>query len=164
MTKLVQSEHAKKLYSLINKQILFTQELLGLLDNEKAMLRSSAFKDHAVVMAQKTELLNQIEQTETSMKTLLASFKLPLTDQGIRSFAEHSPASFQKILIPSWEQLIEQAKECQTLNNTNGRIIFHSKQSIDRLLSVLKGHAANNIYMRDGKTNTRYETGSLAKA
>lgn len=164
MTKLIQSEHAKKLYSLINQQILFTRELIGLLEDEKEILKNRDFKNHSAVMSQKSILINQIEQTESSMKELLGCFKLEMTHNGMGIFSEHCPVSFQKILLSSWDQLMEQAKVCQTLNNTNGRIIFHSKQSIDRLLTILKGNTNNNVYECDGKANSQYESGSLAKA
>ncbi len=71
----------------------------------------------------------------------------------------------QHRLIPRWQQVTELVKKGKEANETNGKLIARNRQTLDKLLSLLRGQtSAPSLYTNAGKTNNQTLSHTLIKA
>ncbi len=165
MARPVSPDLSKLFVQLVEQQHNTMQQLYKLLQSERHYLEQRKFKQYKEVLEQKKHPLQLLEQSETHLETLLAQFQLPFSAEGIEHFLSHMSQPLQQQAQKQWQQLLKTTAECQQLNAVNERIVFHTKQSVDRLLSLLKGQQNDTkIYQKNGKAGLDCYQACIAKA
>lgn len=165
MARPVSPDLAKLFVDLLAHQQSHMQSLLKLLKQERQCLEQRKFRQHKEVLEEKKKPLQTLEQCEHHLKSLMTQFQLKFDSEGIETFLSKMPQPHQAQAAKAWQQLLKLTAECQQLNTVNGRIVFHTKQSVDRVLSLLKGQQSNTkIYQRDGKAGLESYQSCIAKA
>ena len=109
------------------------------------------------IATHKKQLVMQLEQFNMQCGQILATEKLPDTQEGIKEYFQRAEAAGFSTVEPAnnWAQIQSLCSECRALNEQNGAgielLAYHNKRS----LHILKGkpHAANT-YGPDGATQS----------
>jgi flagella synthesis protein FlgN len=148
----------EKTWSILEKLILNALHLTGQLyqqlsqeaDALKKPLHSELINN---IAANKKRLVMQLEQLNIQCGQILATEKLPNSQEGIKGYFQLAEAAGLSVaeLINNWAQIQFTSAECRTLNEQNGVSIellaYHTKRS----LHILKGKThSSNTYGPDG--------------
>lgn len=154
MNRRVTTEAAKHFAQLVNNNGQAFSNLLTLLKQEKIALEQRDYKAHQVILEKKQKELPKISKIDKEFEVLLSQVGLEFNHKAIDDFLTQTPPSLRQELHQRWLKMIKLLKECQRLNNVNEKIVFHTKQSTDRLMSLVKGEAIQSrTYSATGKAN-----------
>jgi len=133
--------------------------LLAILKQEKAVLEEKDYKAYQTILAKKQEELPKLAKLDNELKNLLAQAGLGFDKEAIHEMLEKMPSGIGQALLAKWNKLLQLLKECNHLNLVNQRIVSHTKQSNDRLLSLIKGEAVHSkTYSAAGKASSYSNT------
>ncbi len=138
-------------------------QLKELLLQERALLEAREHDPLPGLIEQKDQLLDRLSQSARQRQQLLQSLGLNPDNQSwedlLKSHKALSP------LLDDWHCLQTLFTECQTLNEVNGRMIARSRQTLGKLLNILRGQVgAPQLYNQSGNATGSGSTHTLAKA
>jgi len=116
------------------------------------------------IAANKKQLVEQLELFNTQCGQLLATEKLPNSQEGINEYFQRAAAAslLTDTLTNNWTRIQSLCSECRTLNEQNGASIALLSLHTNRSLHILKGKSqASNTYGPDGSSQSERYTRTL---
>ena len=138
-------------------------QLKQLLAQERTLLEQRKQDGLQDIITQKTALVDQLNESAKLRHQILTTLGLPTTAIGWDTFLQRNTATLP--LRDDWKNLVSEFEECQKMNDVNGKMIARSQQTVNHLLSLLRGKvAAPSLYTAQG-TKTQYTSSyTVAKA
>lgn len=138
-------------------------QLKQLLTQERALLEQRKQDGLQEIIAQKATLVDQLNESAKLRQHVLKTLGLPTNATGWDTFLQRNTATMP--LRDDWKNLVSEFEECQRMNDVNGKMIARSQQTVNHLLSLLRGKvAAPSLYTAQG-TKTQYTSSyTVAKA
>ncbi|MGH1472259.1 MAG: flagella synthesis protein FlgN [Cellvibrionaceae bacterium] len=135
---------------LIKKDFEDCETLLTLLLQEREALSDRNYDRYAESIDAKTEALKSIEKNSEDRYALLHSYSLPPTEGQWKKLIESID---DQEIQNEWKNLIEKLNECKHENEINGKLISRGKQTLGKLLNILRGQLdSTQVYTHTGKT------------
>ena len=151
-----------KIFDLYSEQL---RESVHHLENERQFIAARNFEALQTVLTQKEANLADIKQAEQQLYKLLGKYRIQETN--IKEFNQllaNYNGPRRQHLEQIWTETRSLLTQCSRLNQINGTIIAHSRSSLARLLSILKGIDVNpKTYQKDGHAQNNSNSRSLAK-
>lgn len=150
------------LKELLSEDVRQLETLRGILEQEKALLSSSDVKSLASVTKEKDHHLSQIrERAKVKIRLLVAMGFRP--DQGEPSRFLRSAGLDEATEL--WDEASSGLKQCQALNQTNGRIISHLQKRLAKLTEIFRGATGQEkLYGAKGQEEAVSHSSILASA
>jgi flagellar biosynthesis/type III secretory pathway chaperone len=165
MTVNVSPKIAQQLLNVMERDLVLATQLKGLLQEEKNYLQQRQYAAYQQVLKDKTQVLVQLDQTDSERKHLMASMGFRADRDGFFEFLRHVPSSWKEKYSRCWEQLADVMNTCARLNTVNGKILAHSQTAMERLMQVIRGtHNQPNIYRSNGRREIGVHNRVLATA
>lgn len=156
---------AQQLLQAIEQDYKLAQTLKTLLQEEKTILEQRQYAAHTSLLSRKTQLLMELDQADNTRRQIMLEMGLQLDKAGFDLFVSQVPSSWQERFQTSWEKLSDTMNTCARLNKVNGKILAHSQNSMERLMSIIKGTASQvSIYQSNGRRNLNANHRMLATA
>lgn len=151
-----------ELKDLLSQDIRQLETLAEVLRQEKACLSSSDIRKLEALTSEKDTLLSQIrERAKLKIRLLVAMGFRP--DSGAPSHFIRSAGYGDVYAL--WEDADKRLKECQELNQTNGRVISHLQKRLSRLTDIFRGVAGHQkLYGAQGEQKAVSHSTILASA
>lgn len=140
-----------------------SEQLKALLIQERQLLEARNHDPLPSLIEQKDHLLDRLSQSARQRQQLLQQLGLKTdADSWQELLKAHKALS---PLLANWLQLRELFQECKTLNEVNGRMIARSRQTLGKLLNILRGQVGGTqLYNQSGTTTGTGGANTLAKA
>lgn len=150
------------LKELLSEDVRQLETLRDILEQEKALLSSSDVKSLASVTKEKDHHLNQIrERAKVKIRLLVAMGFRP--DRGEPSRFLRSAGLDEATEL--WNEASSRLRECQALNQTNGRIISHLQKRLAKLTEIFRGATGQEkLYGAKGQEEAVSHSSILASA
>ena len=145
---------AQLLLQAIEQDTQLAQSLKSILQEEKKLLEQRQYTAHGSLLSQKTQLLMDLDQADMKRRQLMAEMGLQLDKSGFDLFVKQVPSAWRDRFESSWERLADTMNTCARLNQINGKILSHARNSMERLMGIIKGtpnQAA--VYLANGRRN-----------
>ena len=152
--------------ALIEKQLMLTDRLNVLLQKEYDILHLRHVDSLDVLASEKQPIVLDIDTLNQHWLALLELEGATLDTKGISTFLTEYDNKKSSSILPLWENLLVQAKECQRLNTINGATLTLRNQATQQAMSILRGHTpGDSLYNMRGSETPNYAGGkSIAKA
>lgn len=152
--------------ALLEKQLMLTQRLHALLQNEYDVLHLRHIDSLDVLASEKQPIILDIDTLNQHWLSLLELEGATVDVDGILVFLIQYDKEKNSGILPLWEALLEKAKECQRLNTINGATLSLRNQATQQAMSILRGHVpGDTLYTMKGTETPNYSGGrSIAKA
>jgi len=156
---------AQQLLKAIEDDFALAQKLKAVLKEEKQHLEQRQYSAHQNLVKQKTQYLMELEQADVLRRQTMASMGLTSDRVGFETFVSQVPDAWKERFHASWEKLSDTMNTCARLNKVNGKILAHAQNSMDRLMSIIKGSTSNvSVYQSNGRKNLHADNRMLATA
>lgn len=151
-----------RLKDLLNQDIHQLAQLQDVLNQEKLLLSSSDVKALAAVTEEKNRHLSDIrERAKSKIRLLVAMGFRP--EQGDPSRFLRSAGLNEAVVL--WQEASERLKQCQTINQSNGRVIAHLQKRLTKLTEIFRGATGQDkLYGAKGLEQTVSHSNILASA
>ena len=137
--------------------------LKQLLLRERELLEARNRDELSAIVEQKSQLVDLLNQNARARQTLLRNLGLTTDAAGWDLFLQRNTLTLP--LRDGWKQIIQDFSECQGLNDINGKMVARSRQTLDHLLSLLRGKvAAPSLYTAMGTQTQQNTSYTVAKA
>jgi flagella synthesis protein FlgN len=138
-------------------------KLKQLLSRERELLETRNQEELAVIVEQKSQVVDVLNQHAQIRQTVLRNLGLATNAEGWDLFLQRNALTLP--LRDGWKQIIQDFSECQALNDINGKMIARSRQTLDHLLNLLRGQvAAPSLYTANGAKTQHNASYTVAKA
>lgn len=138
-------------------------KLKQLLSRERELLEKRNHDELAVIVEQKSQLVDMLNLHAQMRQALLRNLGLSTDAKGWDLFLQRNSLTLP--LRDGWKQIIDDFSECQALNDINGKMIARSRQTLDHLLNLLRGQvAAPSLYTAMGTKTQSNSSYTVAKA
>lgn len=143
---------------LLSSGLKSTQKLFDLLNHEYEQLKRKT--DPGLLMAtagNKKEMVAQLEQFSKQLGQVLATEKLTISQDGIKSYFDKAQAMGIDIASgwQCWLDITELSRKCRSLNEQNGASIDLLSRHTQRSLQILRGKSQlTTTYGPDGTTRS----------
>ena len=129
-------ENRNTLLGHFKKELEMSNELLSLLNEEEGALTQQLLQELPDITVKKNSLVQAFLQLKTQRNQRLSSFSIPRQESLIPSWIQqqNSPELHQ-----IWAELTQTLKNCQQLNNQNGKMIQMLSSSNRAALQILVG-------------------------
>ncbi|HZX71405.1 MAG TPA: flagellar protein FlgN [Rhodanobacter sp.] len=125
-----------------------TDQLLVVLEAERAALDSASVEALDQAGTQKQALMQQLEQLDAERQLL----------------CREQPAR-QAALEMEWQHVMQSLRQCRTLNLRNGRAVNQRLTHVRQALAILTGHTGDSeLYGRSGELHASLRSQVLAAA
>lgn len=150
------------LKKLLQQDVQQLDQLSGLLEKERDLLRAGQARDLEDLTKQKDQLLAGVrERAKQKIHALVAMGYDP--NQGHPSRFIQSAGLTE--LSQLWKQADQRLRYCQERNSVNGRIIGHLQQRLGRLTDIIRGASDRaKLYGERGQSTSVSHTNVLASA
>lgn len=150
------------LKTLLLQDVSQLETLADILGKEKTCLASSDLSQLDILTKEKNDLLAEIrERAKQKIRTLVQMGYRPESGEPSRFIRS---AGFSD-LFELWQEANEKLRTCQTLNQTNGRVISHLQKRLARITDIFRGAAGQQkLYGAQGQQTTVSSTTVLASA
>lgn len=150
----------EKTYPITTKLILNALQLAQQLHQElnkeaEALKKTQQAELISNIAANKKQLVVQLEQFNTQLNQVLATEKLPNSQESVKEYFRRAKTVGLLTAESSdnWSQLMLVCAECRSLNEQNGASIDLLSRHTKRSLDILKGKPEfTNTYGSDGST------------
>ena len=148
---------ANEIYQSLGADKTDIDNLNALLAKERATLERSGKEsaDHKVIVeyaGQKATIVKRMDKRNELRSTLLARHNLASNTEGWKETIKQLDAISPLTVIPMWEEIETQLKDCQTKLMINEKIIGGMKQGVDRFINILRGETGSGqTYNATGK-------------
>lgn len=161
----VNPKTAQQLLQAIQQDLSLAQHLKKLLQEERTYLEKRQFSAHQQLIKSKTDYLVQLEKADGERRRFMEEMGFSHDKIGFDQFVAKVPATWKAKFSSSWENLTDTMNTCARLNKVNGKILAHSQNSMERLMSVIKGTSNNvSVYQSNGRKNVHGSHRMLATA
>ncbi|WP_313518313.1 flagellar protein FlgN [Pseudomonas sp.] len=144
------------LLQLFIEDIGHAEQLLELLESETQALTHRDLASLETILTSKQTLLALLDQHGKQRSRVLVSLNLSADRAGLQVLAKASAKGEE--LLAAGDRLSTLLRECQDGNLRNGRLIRASQTSVTKLLGILRGAEAPNLYNNRGATSrTAYQ-------
>ena len=136
----------------LQQDILLLQNIRTLLLTEQSHLERAEAWALPELTRQKQQLAEALDLRYSEREPALRAANLPLTVLGMRSWLQqHQPAQSSAQFNREWEQFLRLAREIQSLNFLNGRLIeLHLQQIGSRLQNLTQSAGIDSTYGANG--------------
>lgn len=146
---------------LIANDLKDCETLLSLLLKERESLSDREYDKYAQYIEEKTNALKSIEKNSEDRYALLHSYSLPPTEGQWKNLIESID---DEEIQAQWAELVEKLNECKHENEINGRLISRGKQTVGKLLSILRGQLdSTQTYTHTGQTEGNGNSHSVTR-
>jgi flagella synthesis protein FlgN len=140
-------------------------QLQQLLEQEQQCLKQNDRKALSAVVQEKSQALQAAQQSEQQLIALLNQLKCPLELAAMENLLALVPPRFKTIISNQWTRLSEAMRQCQRLNQVNGKVIARIRMGLASVVSTLKGQEpSTQIYQASGIQNTKGGSRLIAQA
>lgn len=165
MSNQISPKAAQQLLRAIEQDYALAQSLKSVLQEEKSILEKRQYTAHSALLARKTQLLMELDQADLARRQAMADMGLQLDKQGFDLFVKQVPLTWQERFQSGWEKLSDTMNACARLNKVNGKILAHAQNSMEQLMSIIKGTANQvSVYQANGRRNLSASHRMLATA
>lgn len=165
MHKPLTPNDSKQFLSLLQQDTQLLNDLNNVLDGERKAIEERDQDKLRALHTRKDNLISALEQSDVRRQRFFHSFNCKHRSGDIIQLIETTPLGVQKVLKDGWKKMELALKECDRRNQVNEKIIFHSRQNVERLLSILCGqNEQTDVYQPNGKTSAANRYRSIAKA
>lgn len=165
MATQISPKAAQQLLQAIEQDYQLSQTLKIVLQEEKSILEKRQYSAHPALLSRKTQLLMELDQADHIRRQVMADMGLPLDKAGFDFFLGQIPTAWQERFQIAWEKLSDTMNTCARLNKVNGKILAHAQNSMESLMSIIKGTASQvSIYQSNGRRNMNASHRMLATA
>ena len=165
MSNQVSPKAAQHLLRAIEQDYTLAQSLKTVLQEEKTILEKRQYAAHSALLSRKTQLLMELDQADIARRQAMADMGLQLDKQGFDIFVKQVPPAWQERFQAGWEKLADTMNTCARLNRVNGKILAHAQNSMEQLMSIIKGTANQvSVYQSNGRRNLSASHRMLATA
>lgn len=153
------------LVNVLNDETLVTTQLLELLRQEYAVLKTRNVADLEKLTGEKQTCMERLQQLTERMTSHLRQRGFGTDAAGMEAYiASQEPPARQR-LQTSWETLRDMATQARRQNEVNGAIITASRSHVEQALALLRGPDPQNyVYDQGAQTSFRSKSHSLATA
>lgn len=150
------------LKNLLSQDISQLDTLADILDREKACLASSDLQALNALTKEKNDLLSAIrERARQKIRTLVQMGYRPESGEPSRFIRSAGLSDLDQL----WQDADRKLRACQTLNQTNGRVISHLQKRLSRLTDIFRGSTSQpKLYGAHGEQTTVSSRTVLASA
>ncbi|MEE3170634.1 MAG: flagellar protein FlgN [Pseudomonadota bacterium] len=150
------------LKTLLAQDISQLDELADLLGKEKTLLGNSDLRQLEALTQEKNRLLGAIrERAKQKIRTLVQMGYRPENGEPSRFIRSAGLIDVTEL----WQQADSKLKTCQTLNQTNGRVISHLQKRLSRLTDIFRGATGQQkLYGARGEQTSVSSSTVLASA
>lgn len=121
-----------RLAHLIETEAALMRSFVALLGREEALLIDGETDALVALASEKTELYHQLQRHHEARARLLGQEQLEHSDTSIRTLCRAMPDTLRR-----WDEILTLAREAQSRNDINGRLITERMQHNQAALSVL---------------------------
>lgn len=165
MSNQISPKAAQQLLQAIEQDFKLAQSLKTVLQEEKSILEQRQYAAHPAILSRKTQLLMELDQADCHRRQAMAEMGLQLDKNGFDLFVRQIPKAWQERFETSWQNLADAMNTCARLNKINGKILAHAQNSMERLMSIIKGTANQvSVYQSNGRKNLSAAHRMLATA
>ncbi|WP_372995776.1 flagella synthesis protein FlgN [Marinobacter sp.] len=150
------------LKTLLSQDISQLETLADILDREKSCLAKSDLRQLDALTKEKNDLLSALrERAKQKIRTLVQMGYRPESGDPSRFIRSAGSAE----LFNLWQDADRKLRACQTLNQTNGRVIAHLQKRLSRLTDIFRGATGQQkLYGAQGQQTTVSSSTVLASA
>lgn len=144
----LQHELNDALASVLSDMQQVADQLLTVLEAERAALDNASVEALDQASTQKQVLMQQLEQLDAERQLLCR-------EQPVR----------QAALDSEWQHVTQSLRQCHTLNQRNGRAVNQRLSQVRQALAILTGHTGDSeLYGRSGELHGSLRSQVLAAA
>lgn len=146
----------------IEQDFSAAEQLLQLLQQERQALESRDREALQRTLEAKLNPMQILERNAQQRAQLLTGNGYSNNNSGwLRFLADRK----QHRLIPRWQQVTDLVKQGKEANEINGKLIARSRQTLEKVLSLLRGQTNTpSLYTNAGKTSNQTLSHTLIKA
>ena len=150
------------LKNLLPQDISQLDTLADILDREKACLASSDLQALNALTKEKNDLLSAVrERARQKIRTLVQMGYRPESGEPSRFIRSAGLSDLDQL----WQDADRKLRACQSLNQTNGRVISHLQKRLTRLTDIFRGSTSQpKLYGAHGEQTTVSSRTVLASA
>jgi flagella synthesis protein FlgN len=150
------------LKTLLSQDISQLGTLADILEREKTCLANSDLRQLEALTKEKNDLLGAVrERAKQKIRTLVQMGYRPESGEPSRFIRS---AGFSD-LFQLWQEAEQKLRACQTLNQTNGRVISHLQKRLSKLTDIFRGATGQQkLYGAQGQQTTVSSRTVLASA
>ena len=155
----------QKILAIFEREIELFTLLLQKFQAEKEILKKRDTDALNLLQAEKAPIVEELENLQKECIGIMAEsgFKDSLKD--IENYFLQQPASIQKALRDTWQQLVTLGEKCRMENLTIGGIVELNRLQIETALGILRGSKGITTgYNTKGRLNKDCISQTLAKA
>ncbi|HTN33232.1 MAG TPA: flagellar protein FlgN [Marinobacter sp.] len=120
----------------LSQDIRQLQDLADILHSERSCLSTSDLRTLETLAADKNRLLDEIrERAKLKIHALVAIGYKPDSGEPSRFILSAGLTELHNL----WKQADTQMRECQSINQNNGRVISHLQKRLSRITEIFRG-------------------------
>ncbi len=147
---------------ILDRSLECASRLEGLLHDERSALELQDTEQLRAITTSKEQCVRCLESLESERLTLCATVGYDASKTGMKEMLNWCDRSFA--VTPAWEGLLQRARQCEALNQTNGAISRIRYEHVMSALAVLKGDSSSaSLYGPEGQQSDRFERRALAR-
>ncbi|MGY8871115.1 MAG: flagella synthesis protein FlgN [Pseudomonadales bacterium] len=137
-----------------------------LLDQELVALKAREIEAIQTINTEKQNTLRQFDQNNQTRAELLLAAGLPVSKEGIASLvSQNQNQALAQQFKAHWSDLETVLKNTMDANQRNEQIVMRSSQSLDKLLTALRGQKpSNSLYTAKGAKGNYTGQSHIGKA
>ncbi|WP_339897793.1 flagellar protein FlgN [uncultured Gilvimarinus sp.] len=148
---------------MLNRDLHAAQRLQVLLTQERELLQQRDHEALTALIREKNDHLALLEGHAKERAALLQALQIDGSGSSWETFlASDEPLSQ---LIPLWQQLQQEVRQCHDLNNHNGKLVARSQQTLKQLLDLVRGKSqGGGLYDASGSAANNASSNTLTRA
>lgn len=132
----------EQLQAALRQETAIAQRLYEVMAQEQSALQRMDTSSIQALAQEKSRLLSSLDAQLSQRQKLVPNSH---QDGALDALLARLPAAAAALLQPLVEQLRELLYRCHSQNEINGRIIGASRRSVERSLSLLRGHQPDAV-------------------
>ncbi len=160
MTEISPDQCATELKRILELSLECTNRLDELLHDEYGALETQDMSALGAITTSKELCVRSLNSFESERQTLCTAAGYDAGGKGMQALLQWCDR--RSVITPVWERLLQNAKQCDALNRTNGAIGRIRFEHVMSALAVLKGGGSGTLYSAEGQETERFEQRSLA--
>ncbi len=154
--------NSAQILTLIQSDLSYAEALAALLQREQEALASRQRQVMSELLDEKVALLNNIDRNAGERYQLLQALGCETNELAWQTLIE---SQNDEKINQTWRQLQDVLAECKKYNAINGKVIARSRQSLNKLIHILRGQIhATETYNQKGSTEGAYHSSTVVKA
>lgn len=161
MTTHVHAPLKARIEFLVQADLNACTELLALLQAEREALTERKLPELVEIIEAKAKTIDLLDAQAQERREILAGLQRPSEESEWQALVKEVD---DEALNQSWEELREMLTECKRFNEVNGRMISRGKQTLGKLLTLLRGqNIATDLYNAQGESQGQYSSHTVVK-